>query len=60
MGTELAVTLGLKLLGLVVDTFTKAQLPQVLIDAAQSAYDAVEAHKNDLMTKDQWEAERGL
>lgn len=60
MGTELAVSLGLKLLGVVVQTFTKAQLPQTLIDAAQAAYDAVEAHKNDLMTKQQWEDERGL
>ena len=52
---DLGIALGKELLG----TFTKAQLPQNVLDAAGATVTALEAHKNDLITKANLEAQRG-
>ncbi len=35
------------------------QLPADILASVQAAYDALMAHKADLMTKAEWEAQRG-
>jgi len=53
------ISLGLGLLGQVISHFTKAKLPQQLIDGLQAAYNAIEQHAQDTMTKAEWESLRG-
>jgi hypothetical protein len=36
-----------------------SQLPAQVVAAVQAAIDALIAHKNDLMTKAEWESQRG-
>lgn len=57
--TGLALSLGYDLAEALVSHFTKSKLPQELIDAAQNTVNVILAHKDDLMTKEQWEALRG-
>jgi len=52
---DLGIALGKELLG----TFTKAKLPQDVLDAAGATVAALEAHKNDVITKAALEAQRG-
>lgn len=52
---DLGIALGKELLG----SFTKAKLPQEVLDAAGATVSALEAHKADLITKANLEAQRG-
>lgn len=56
---NILVSLGLDLLQTVIDHFTKSKLPDEVIAAVQGAYDALEAHAKDVMSKEEWEALRG-
>jgi len=56
---QLLISLAFGLGKAAVTSLTKAKAPQTVIDAFQAAVDAVEAHANDVMTKDQWESLRG-
>jgi hypothetical protein len=50
------------LIGALLDGFlakTKSQLPVTVVDAVQAAIDALAAHKDDLLTKENFEAQRG-
>ncbi len=53
------VQLGLTALKALFDSFTKAKAPQEVLDSLSAAISAVEAHLNDLMSKSDWEAQRG-
>lgn len=59
MNYDLLISLGLDLTKAIIGHFTKANFPQEVIDAVQAAYNAIEKHGKDSMTKDQWEALRG-
>ena len=52
---DLGIALGKELLG----SLTKAKTPQDVLDAAGATVSALEAHKNDLITKANLEAQRG-
>jgi hypothetical protein len=52
---DLGISLGKELLG----SLTKAKAPQDVLDAAGAAVTALVAHKNDLITKANLEAQRG-
>lgn len=52
---DLGIALGKELLG----SLTKAKAPQEVLDAAGATVTALEAHKNDLITKANLEAQRG-
>ena len=52
---DLLIGLGKSLLA----EYTKAGLPQEVLDAAQATVDALEAHKNDVVTKANLESQRG-
>lgn len=53
------VQLGLTALKAILESSTKANAPQEVIDAIGAAIVAVETHLNDLMSKADWEAQRG-
>lgn len=59
MDYSMLISLGLDLTKAIISHFTKAKFPQEVIDAVQAAYDAIEKHGQDTMTKEQWEALRG-
>lgn len=52
---SLGFTLGKTLLA----QFTKAKVPQDVLDGIQAMLAAIETHANDVMSKEQWEALRG-
>jgi hypothetical protein len=52
---DLGIALGKELLA----SLTKAKAPQDVLDAAGATVTALEAHKNDLITKAALEAQRG-
>ncbi len=51
--------LGLTFLRQFVGSLTKQNAPVEVIDAVQASIAALEAHQNDVMTKADWEAQRG-
>lgn len=53
------ISLGFGLAQALVSHLKKSKLPQEIIDAAQNVVNMIEAHANDTMTKDEWEALRG-
>jgi hypothetical protein len=53
-----AIDIFLSLLGAGLGTL-KNKLPAEIVAAVQAAYDALEGHKNDLITKADLEAQRG-
>lgn len=55
----LLIQLGLTALQAILQSFTKAQAPQEVIDGLQAAITATQNHLNDLMSKADWEAQRG-
>lgn len=55
----LLIQLGLTALKAILESFTKAQAPQEVIDGITAAIVATENHLNDLMSKADWEAQRG-
>ena len=55
--TLISVALGIVKTGL--DVLTHANAPKDVIDALQASYAAVEAHRNDALTKANFEAQRG-
>lgn len=55
----LAIQMGLALLGPLLDGLLKSSAPKQVIDAVSAAITALEAHKNDLITKAALEAQRG-
>lgn len=59
MPYDLLISLGLDSLKSLIAHFTKAKAPQEVIDGIQAAYDNLEKHGMDTMTKEQWESLRG-
>lgn len=57
--TAILVQLGLTFLKQFLTSMTQAKAPQEVIDALQAAIVAVENHLNDVMSKADWEAQRG-
>ncbi len=53
------IDIGLGFLNAFAGSLTKHKAPQNVIDAVTATVDAVEAHKNDLVTKANLEAQRG-
>lgn len=51
--------LGLSFLRQFVASLTKQKAPTEVIDAVQASVDALEAHQNDVLSKADWEAQRG-
>jgi hypothetical protein len=58
-GYTILIDLGLELGKDLLGSLTKAQAPQNVLDAAGATVAALEAHKNDLITKANLEAQRG-
>lgn len=56
---SLLLSMGFALGKSLLSSFTKAKAPQEVIDAVQSMLDAIEAHAQDRMTKEDWESLRG-
>ena len=57
--TLILVNLGLTVLQQLLASFTAAKAPQEVIDAIKAAIVAVAAHRDDLLTKENFEAQRG-
>jgi hypothetical protein len=55
----IGISLAFDLASALVSHLKRAKLPQDLVDAAQATVDQILAHKDDVMTKEQWEALRG-
>lgn len=55
----LGISVAFDLASTLVSHLKRSKLPQELVDAAQATVDAILAHKDDTMTKEQWEALRG-
>jgi len=55
----MAIDLALPLLSSLISNLTKSQAPTHIISAVQAAIDALAAHRDDLITKDNLEAQRG-
>lgn len=53
------ISLGLTILNQLLGIFIKNKAPQAVIDAVQAAIKAIQAHRADLMTKIDWENQRG-
>jgi hypothetical protein len=53
------IGLGLNFLSQFLGSLTKAKAPQEVIDAIQASIVALQKHQTDLMSKADWEAQRG-
>lgn len=59
MDYGMLISLGLDSLESLIEHFTKAKAPTEVIESLKAAYDNVEKHGQDTMTKDEWDALRG-
>jgi hypothetical protein len=53
------IELGLAFLKPLLDRLTTSKAPQNIIDATQVMITALDQHKNDIMSKADWEKQRG-
>lgn len=53
------IQLGISFLSTLIDSFTKSNVPQEVIDALNAALVAVQAHAADLISKADLESQRG-
>jgi len=54
------VEVGISLAESLIASFTKAKVPQEILDSLQAAIDVLNQHKSDLVTKANLEAQRGV